>query len=223
MQKDLILKRIQIVLDVSKNAPKHQTVSYKNDDDSNEEDVATTSINTRLLSCITNFSPRNSHYVKTSNEEIKRLGIASTYVTVVLRGVLEGLKLDIESGILETYEELINGEIFSDFIEMAEYFLNKNYKDPAAVIGGGVLEEQLRKLCTKNDLPIMNGRDFLKADELNTSLRKKDVYNLTQDKLIIGWLDIRNNAAHGKFENYDKVQVKNLLDGLKNFINNYPA
>jgi hypothetical protein len=224
MQKELILKKIQSVLDDSKKAPKHQTLSFKDyDDDNNDDDEATTTHNTRLLSCIGNFSPRNSHYVKTANDEIKKLGITSSYVTVVLRGILEALRHDIESGVLDTFEQMVNGEIFLDFIEMAEYFLRKNYKDPAAVIAGGVLEEHLRKLSLKNDLPVKNGNDYIRADALNTSLRTNNVYNLVQDKIIIGWLGIRNKAAHGDYHEYDKSQVNSFIEGLLVFINNFPA
>ena len=223
MEKEIIVKRIQDLLDESKKAPKHQTISFKAEDDEFEDDELTTMYNTRLLSCIGNFSPRNSTYIKSANDEVKRLNITSSYVTLTLRGILDGLKHDIQSGSLNTFEEMVNGDLFSDFIEMAEYFVKKNYKDPAAVIAGGVLEEHLRKLSVKNDLPIKNGKEYIQADTLNTSLRKKDVYNLTQDKLIVGWLDIRNNAAHGNYTNYDKAQVTSFIDGLKNFINNYPA
>lgn len=217
MHKEVIVKKIQEVLDYSKTAPEHSDCSNF------ENDESTTMHNTRLFACINNFSPRNSSYIKTASDAIKQSDITNTYTTIILKGILKGLQLDIESGSFNTFEEIINGDIFSDFIEMAEYFLKKNYKDPAAVIAGGVLEEHLRKLSLKNDLPVKNGKDYIQADTLNTSLRTNNVYNLVQDKIIIGWLGIRNKAAHGDYHEYDKSQVNSFIEGLLVFINNFPA
>ena len=36
-------------------------------------------------------------------------------------------------------------------LEMAEHLLAADYKDAAAVLGGGVLEEHLRQLCKKQE------------------------------------------------------------------------
>jgi hypothetical protein len=63
-----------------------------------------------------------------------------------LQGVLRALRADYEAGRLQSFQELVHADLFSDFLEMAEYFLQEGYKDPAAVIAGGVLEQHLRKL-----------------------------------------------------------------------------
>ena len=44
-------------------------------------------------------------------------------------------------------KKLVSAEIFSDFLEMAAHVLEQDYKDPAAVMIGTVLEENLRQLC----------------------------------------------------------------------------
>ncbi|RPJ77653.1 MAG: hypothetical protein EHM20_05740, partial [Alphaproteobacteria bacterium] len=71
-----------------------------------------------------------------------------------LVGILQALKTDIEEGYLWSIKELIHADIFTDFLEMAKYLLEEGYKDPAAVLIGGVLEEHLRKLCLKNGIKI---------------------------------------------------------------------
>ena len=64
-----------------------------------------------------------------------------------LHGTLKALRADYDAGRLQSCQELIHADLFSDFLEMAEHFLENEYKDPAAVMAGGVLEEHLRKLC----------------------------------------------------------------------------
>ena len=144
-------------------------------------------------------------------------------MTVVLKGILEGLKQDILDNLLVSYEEMIIADIFSDFMDMAEYFIKKKYKIPSAVILGGVLEEHLRKLSVKNGLKIKEGKKFIQADTLNVNLRKNETYNLTQAKIVTSWLDISNNAAHANYDDFSNEQVKNMLDGMLDFLNKYPA
>jgi hypothetical protein len=74
---------------------------------------------------------------------------------------------------------------------MAEYPLETSYKDPSAVLVGGVLEQHLRKLCTKNGIPTANPTDGKprKSDVLNADLAKQSVYDklsvLTLHALVI--------------------------------------
>jgi hypothetical protein len=105
---------------------------------------------------------------------------------------------------------------------MAEHLLDRDYKDPAAVIVGSVLEEHLRQLCDANELPVeveKEGKRIpLKADALNASLAKADVYNKLSHKNVTAWLDLRNNAAHGQYDEYTKEQVVLMLQGVSDFM-----
>ena len=111
-------------------------------------------------------------------------------------------------------------------MEMAEYFLSEGYKDPAAVIIGGVLEEHLRQLCQKNSIPITNTKGGkavpVKANQLNQDLVKAGQYNKLEMKNVIAWLDLRNKAAHGEYDKYDESQVKGMLQGVMGFITRNP-
>ena len=67
-------------------------------------------------------------------------------------GILRAAKNDFEGGWVITTKGLVSAEIFSDFLEMAEYLLENDYKDPAAVIIGSVLEEHLRQLSQRHGI-----------------------------------------------------------------------
>lgn len=138
------------------------------------------------------------------------------------RGVLKAVKQEIDGGWLFTVKELVSAELFSDFLEMAEYLLKEKYKDPAAVMIGSVLEEHLRQLCTKNKIPVETEKDgkvfAKKADLLNSELAKAGVYNKLDQKSVTAWLDLRNDAAHGKHDEYTKEQVELMYQGVTNFI-----
>ncbi len=138
--------------------------------------------------------------------------------------ILKVIHDEIEGDWLFTIRSLVSAEVFSDFIEMAEHLLSKGYKDPAAVLVGSVLEEHLRQLCNSNNVDIMdsNGK-WKKADRVNSDLAKEGVYNKIQQKIITAWLGIRNDAAHGNFNEYTKDQVENMLQGILEFLSRVSA
>lgn len=137
-------------------------------------------------------------------------------------GILKAAKQEIDGGWLFTVKGLVSAEIFSDFLEMAEYLLQEGYKDPAAVMTGSVLEEHLRQLCSKAEIPVeVEKNDKLspkKADLLNADLVNAGVYNKLDQKTVTSWLDLRNKAAHGKYSEYTKEQVELMYQGVTNFI-----
>ncbi len=138
------------------------------------------------------------------------------------RGILTSVKQEIEGGWLFTVRGLISSEIFSDFLESAQYLLDEGYKDPAAVMVGCVLEEHLRQLCIKNSIPVESIKGTKpvakKADQLNAELAAKTTYNKLDQKNVTAWLDLRNKAAHGKFTEYSKDQVLLMIQGVTEFM-----
>jgi hypothetical protein len=144
------------------------------------------------------------------------------YNTTEGKGILKAVKSEIDGGWHFKLKDLVSAEIFSDFLEMAEYLLTENYKDAAAVMTGSVLEEHLRQLCVKNSIDTettKNGRQIhKKADLLNSELTKANAYNKIDQKLVTSWLGIRNDAAHGNYTEYTKEQVSIMYQGVLNFI-----
>ena len=176
---------------------------------------------TQSLATITAIAEPKSAYVKQSLD-CKHIGHIPRLV-----GILQALRADIETGYLWNINELIHADIFTDFLEMAKYLLEEGYKDPAAVLVGGVLEEHLRKLCLKNGIQIeiqKGGRtEFKQTSLMNDDLKGANVYANLEHKNIIAWLDLRNKAAHGKYSEYNNIQVENILSGVRDFITRFVA
>lgn len=148
-------------------------------------------------------------------------------VRVQFRGMIEALLSDVQSGCLTSIAELIHGEVFGDFLEMADHLLDEGYKDAAAVVGGGVLESHLRQLCAKTgiEVEITTGNDVKakKADRLNSDLAGAGAYSKLDQKNVTAWLDLRNKAAHAKYGEYGKEQVALLLASVRDFVTRCPA
>lgn len=179
---------------------------------------------TRTVTIVERLAPINSSYSQTLKNILPRYEFVYAERIDPYVGVLMALRNDYASGYLHKITELIQADIFADFLEMADHLLEQGYKDPAAVIVGSVLEEHLRKLCDKNSIAVLqaDGRPK-KADTLNTELAGANVYSKLDQKNVTAWLAIRNSAAHGKYTEYTKEQVALLIQSVRDFITRNPA
>ena len=104
---------------------------------------------------------------------------------------------------------------------MAQHLLAEGYKDAAAVMIGGVLEEHLRQLCLTHGVAISTSKAGVdvprKADALNADLAKANVYGKLDQKNVTAWLDLRNDAAHGHYTRYTADQVEIMHRGFLEF------
>jgi hypothetical protein len=138
-------------------------------------------------------------------------------------GAIQALKSDLVNGYLKSFSAIVQSEVFSDYLEMAEHLLKEGYKDPSAVLTGTTLEVHLRDLCLANSIPIetTNAKGNLipkKADLMNAELTKAKIYSPAYQKQIIAWLGIRNSAAHGKYSEYSNEEIALMLQGIRQFI-----
>ena len=139
-----------------------------------------------------------------------------------LVGIFKAVEHDIKSGMLTNFRSLIQAEIFSDFLDMAEHLHREGYKDAAAVLLGAVLEDSLRKVADANGVSPLNSKGKpLTLDPLNAALAKQGVYNALVQKQITSWANLRNDAAHGHFERYDPAQVQQMLLFVQKFCADY--
>jgi hypothetical protein len=191
-----------------------------------KEEIA--QFNTRSIAGVARVAGKDSTYYEQAMAALGKSPITSGHVARELYGIVSALYRDVQSGYLETASELIHANLFSDFMEMGDYLLGEGYKDPAAVIIGGVLETHLRQLAVKNGIDTMShpaGKPDVskKAEALNQELSKAGAYGLLQQKSVTAWLDLRNKAAHTRYSEYDADDVKHFSQGLKDFIAKYPA
>lgn len=182
---------------------------------------------TRLISAIERLTPFDSPYRSNAQRVMKTYYVNSPDAAGLLAGIVLAIRGDYEAGYLQSVQELIHADVFGDFLEMADYFLSEGYKDPAAVITGGVLEEHFRQLCQKagiaTTLPSASGLRPKKADSMNSELTGAGVYTKLDQKSVTAWLDLRNNAAHGKYSEYTKEQVALMVQGIRDFVARHPA
>jgi hypothetical protein len=173
---------------------------------------------TTLISAIERFAPPASAFVTNVRDVLKRYGPDNSVVIPLAAGIVESLRSAYQRGALESVSQLVRADLFGDFLEMSDHLLNEGYKDAAAVMVGGVLEEHLRKLCDACSISTEKGGKAKKADTLNAELAAAGAYNKLDQKNATAWLDLRNKAAHGHYGEYTADQVKNMLAGVRTFL-----
>ena len=132
-----------------------------------------------------------------------------------VNGILRALRDELNQGLLGEVENLVRGEVFTDFLEMAHHLLETGYKDPAAVLVGTVLENSLKKLAEENDIQF---KDNASIGALNKALAKAKVYTRLKQQQVQAWAAIRNSAAHGNTDEYNADDVKYMLEGVQSFL-----
>src|SRR5258708_34010349 len=127
----------------------------------------------RDVASIGRIVSHDSSYEKHDNHYVETYGSTQYVIPAHLMGVVDALRNDVSGGFLKSVRELVHGELFSDFLGMADFILSEGYKDAAAVMGGGVLESHLRQLCVKHgkdleftlaDVPMVKKASQLKSD-----------------------------------------------------------
>lgn len=141
-----------------------------------------------------------------------------------LIGIVQALRVDVAAGYIDKMSARIRGELFSDFLEMAQHLLDQGYKDPAAVVAGSALEEHLRQMCLRAGIDLLAApAQPKKADVLNADLAKAGTCSKLEQKDVTAWLGLRNSAAHGKYSDYDAGRVGLMIAGIREFISRHPA
>lgn len=177
---------------------------------------------TRAISAVRRIGGAGSSYSTEVDRLLKTRPLLHDHMTSII-GVAKALLDDLKAGYMRSLVEMVHGDIFGDFLEMAQHLCDSGYKDAAAVIAGSTLESHLRELCHKAGIPVeaakaAGGVVPQKADTLNSDLASADVYGKLDQKNVTAWLGLRNKAAHGEYAEYSQEQVSILISSIREFV-----
>jgi hypothetical protein len=160
----------------------------------------------------------SSEYYGRFKEAFRHPGFESDMARGI--AVLRAAWNDYSKGYLIEATSLIRAEVFDDFLEQAQHLFEQGYHQPAAVLGGSVLEDSLRKLSDRNGVVLPSKP---KLDWMNAELVKKGVYNVLVQKQITWLADVRNKAAHGLWSDFTVQDVERMLRQIRDFVTDYLA
>jgi hypothetical protein len=142
---------------------------------------------------------------------------------------LKGIRDDFEKGFLGDLSKAIEAEIAANYMGQAEELLKEGQRGkfdhvPAAVLAGAVLEKALRTLCERQEpkVSLVNSKGEPKTlNPLIDDLKKAGAFAETKAKQLRAWAAIRNDAAHGQFDQFVRSDVEQLVHGVNNFLAEY--
>ena len=172
-------------------------------------------------------------YGRTSEDETS----ISSYTPPLLRpmtilkklATLKGIRDSYVNGFYDGLEQQIIASVSADYMEQAEALLGEEIQVQynhvvAAILCGVVLENRLRSYCEKHDPPLPTTKpngDSKTMGALIDELDKIKAFDKQTRKLLKAWADIRNAAAHGRFDEFTREQVELMLLGANGFLANH--
>ena len=131
------------------------------------------------------------------------------FISVVERDLISGISLNRK----------IQTDVVSDILEQAQEILNDEKYHPAAaaILIGATLEEFLRNWVEDEKLDISGKKQSI--DCYSKVLKEKELIDKQDLKDIISWAGIRNDAAHGHWENLnDRKRIILMIEGVNYFM-----
>jgi hypothetical protein len=156
------------------------------------------------------------------------------YIGPALRGILLGMKQNIEEGYLRSARREIMEEFTGDYLGMAN---NLNERDglhiAAAVIAGTTLEERVRQLARLHLTSDLKGNGEPESVE-SLNVKLKGFYNaeLNDQRLVTKEYGIRTQAAHAQWNSDSedpkakedhKRMVALMIKNIEDFLKRNPA
>lgn len=149
--------------------------------------------------------------------------------TKTIVGTLQGLKRDYENNMLSSLVQMIEANVTADYMSQAEELFQMTRSGeyihvPPAVLAGAVLEDSLRRLCQRQTPPISTLKSSGHPKTLSSlidDLKSAGLFNELKAKQLRAWVDIRNSAAHGRFDEFKRADIEQMLNGVQAFLADY--
>jgi len=215
LQENNIEERInQILIDNSNMLPNNQDVSY--------DAVLVEKTIFGSISILNMFYGENSSQVKSLLElrgnyvkgpNAWKYSIAFEIQSLV-NGLLNTLKSDIKFNLIGSIKSQIAGEIYGDFISLAKSLVGDGYKDSAAVLACGALEDSMKKFATKNYIEAYD----MDLSAVVNSLKSKGLLKGTQAGVVQSYVKLRNKTFHAQFDKIELPEVVSLISFIEIFV-----
>jgi uncharacterized protein YutE (UPF0331/DUF86 family) len=127
--------------------------------------------------------------------------------------LLTNLLSDIEAGMLVSVADQARAEVFDDFLDMGEHYLDAGQVPQAGVIVSAVFEDTLKKICRKHGI-----EDKGTAEPLINSLKAAGKLTSNKAKGAKRAADLRNAALHADWQSFDVHDVKASLEFTRQWI-----
>jgi hypothetical protein len=128
-----------------------------------------------------------------------------------LKAILDALK----DGEIKQYEEIIIAGELSNFLEYSKVFIADGKKMESAVIVSAVFEDIVRRVASNSGID-----RSMKLDTIISSFVRKGIISKLESKKLRVYADIRNSALHASWDEFKMSDIRDMIDGTDEFIEN---
>jgi uncharacterized protein YutE (UPF0331/DUF86 family) len=141
-------------------------------------------------------------------------------------GRLRGLRESFARGYYRPLQQRVYAEVGGTYLNEAEGLLSSVDKsdlkeaNTACLYAGIALESQLVSLCAAANIDIKKkDGQRKKAAELLEQLKDAGTVDANTAKRLHTYLELRNQSAHGNWEQVSEIAVKEMIVGVRGLIN----
>lgn len=131
-----------------------------------------------------------------------------------LQGLLRNIASDLLAGRVQDLQLQARGEVFADFVNAARSALSEGFKDIAAVLACGALEDALKRFAITNGLEVYD-KDM---SEVVNALKGASLIKGPQGALLQGFIKIRNKVFHAQWSDVDAADVQGVIGFTQEFL-----
>ena len=118
--------------------------------------------------------------------------------------ILEAVLADAEAGLLASVADRARAELFDDFLNHADAYVDADKKNEAGVIAGVVFEDSVRRICRKRSIP----ESDIELDQLISALTKRGDLTAAKAKRARAAAHVRTKATHAQWTEFEMDDVK---------------
>jgi hypothetical protein len=137
-------------------------------------------------------------------------GVAEFQLSEQVKGTLQNIKAELQSGLIKSIRALLTGEIIAELLVMAKQTLadsSEAAKNVSAVLVASAFEDLIRRMGAE----FAGVADRPKLEEVITTLKQKDVLKGGEPTTALGYLKFRNDSLHADWKNVERSQALSCL------------
>ena len=170
-----------------------------------------------VVNLLSTIAPSSNHYVAQAEHLMRHEHMGTGIVSHVVRqmqGVLLSAQVDWEGGLLRQIEYIVAASTFDEFLDHAETYHKSGKKTEAAVLASAVLEDAVKKVAQKANVPV-EGKTL---DPLIDALVKAGAITPVKGKRWKALAGVRNHAMHAEWDKFDIKDVGDLVAGTRDIL-----
>ena len=129
-------------------------------------------------------------------------------------GILKSVKDDLASGLTNSIQKEVTGEVFGDLITMAKSAIEEGFQDVAAILASAALEDALKRNASLNGLDV-EGKDM---SNVISALKSKSLLKGPQASVVASYVKVRNKAFHAEWDKLESEEIRSLIAFTEEYI-----